>query len=118
MTTMAPALLDPVIGSFPCDDDIMHVALTQAGAADANEPRFLLQLRNCPGAAIAHTRTQAADELVHHLRQRAAVGHATLDPFRHQLCQTVAVGPAERKSSFGGGGGRLVHFLGVTLART
>src|SRR5215472_8632209 len=48
-------LFDPVVGSFACDDNVMHVALTQARAADADELCFLLQLRNGLCAAIAHT---------------------------------------------------------------
>src|SRR5262250_445291 len=50
-------LLDSVIGSLTRDDDVMHVALTQARSADADKLRFLLQLRNGFGAAITHART-------------------------------------------------------------
>src|SRR5215813_13941152 len=47
-------LFNPVIGSLTRDENIMHVTLTQASAADADELGFLLQLRNSFGAAVAH----------------------------------------------------------------
>src|ERR1700679_2603927 len=45
-------LLDPVIGSFFCDDDVVHVALAQTGGGDANEARFGLHLLDRAAAAI------------------------------------------------------------------
>src|SRR5258707_6073821 len=59
-------LLDPVIRGLARDDDIMHVALTQAGAADAGEARLLLQFRNAPGPAHGHAGAQSAHQLIHH----------------------------------------------------
>src|SRR5262245_22495944 len=50
-------LFNPVIGSLARDDNVMHVALTQARPADADELGFLLQLRNGLGAAVSHSRT-------------------------------------------------------------
>src|SRR5262245_56396145 len=47
-------LFNPVIGSLTRDENIMHVTLAQASAADADELGFLLQLRNGFGAAVAH----------------------------------------------------------------
>src|SRR5579884_765535 len=39
-------LLQPVIRRFPRDDYVMHVALAQPSAADADKARLLLQLWN------------------------------------------------------------------------
>src|SRR5262245_33956601 len=104
-------LLASVIGSLARDDNVMHVALTQARAADTNELCFLLQLRNGLGAAVTHSRTQTSDQLVNHLSQRPPVRHAALDALGDQLGQAVAV------TFFDGiGGRRVVHGLGVTLA--
>src|SRR6478752_2900192 len=75
------ALLQPVIRGFTRDDHVMDVAFTQAGAADADEARLLLQLRNAGGAAVSHAGAQPAHKLVDHLRQRAAIRHASLDSF-------------------------------------
>src|SRR4029077_5265691 len=54
----SPCLFQPVIGGFTRDDHVMHVVFAQACAADANEPRLLLQLRNVPGAAVSHAGTK------------------------------------------------------------
>src|SRR5215469_16844902 len=62
-------LFEPVVGGFPRDDYVMHVAFTQARAADADEACLLLQLGNAARAAVSHPGTQAAHQLVCHLCQ-------------------------------------------------
>src|SRR5689334_4439745 len=69
-------LFQPVVGSFTRDDYVMHMALAQSGAADADEFSFLLQFRNGPGAAIPHAGAHTAHKLVNHFRQCAAIRHA------------------------------------------
>src|SRR5262249_19812208 len=93
-------LLDSIVGSFTRDDHVMHVALTQACAADANELRLLLQFRDRLGSAVTHPRSQSADELIHHLCQCSAIRHAPLDPFRNQLAHAVALGATETEAVF------------------
>src|SRR5215470_842925 len=83
-------LFESIIRRFTCDDHVMHVALTQARAADADETRFLLQLKDAVRAAIAHTGAQTTDELVDHLRQRASIRHTPFDSFRHQLAHAIS----------------------------
>src|SRR6266481_819642 len=72
----APCLFQPVIRSFPGNDHVMHVTFPQACAADADEARLLLQLRNVPGAAVAHAGAQPAHQLIDHLGQRATIRNA------------------------------------------
>ena len=50
----ALGLLDAIVGSLACDHDIVDVALSQSGAADTHEARFLQQLGYGGAAAIAH----------------------------------------------------------------
>src|SRR5437016_7888515 len=54
-------LFKPVVGSFPRNDHVMHVALTQAGAADTDKAGPLLKFRNRFSAAIAHSGAESAD---------------------------------------------------------
>src|SRR5579875_481481 len=79
----------------------MNVAFTQGGNADAQELGLLLQFVNGSAAAVAHSRTQATDQLERHFRKRTLVRHASLDPFRYKLstrachnCLRVALGTA------------------------
>ncbi len=60
-------LFDPVIGRFLRDDDIVHVAFAQTGGRDAHEACFLLQLRERPATAVAHSGAQSADQLIHQI---------------------------------------------------
>src|SRR5260370_35318057 len=71
-----------VIGRLGNHLDVVGVALHQPGAGDLSELRPL-KLADGPGAAKAHGRAQAADELIGDGRQRTAVGHLTLDALRH-----------------------------------
>src|SRR5260221_12224366 len=70
-------LFKSVIGSFPRNDYVMHVAFTQASAADANKAGLLLKFRNRFGAAITHSRAEPAHQLVNHFCQCAAIRHAS-----------------------------------------
>lgn len=47
-------LFNLVVRGFTRDDDVMHVALSQSGAADADKPCLLLQVSNGVGAAVTH----------------------------------------------------------------
>src|SRR5580658_257399 len=85
-------LLDMVVGRLPGNDYVVHVALAQSGAGDANEVCILLQLANRPAAHVTHARSQPAHQLENHAFERPAIGHAPLDPFRHILRQPVLVG--------------------------
>src|SRR6266545_3776038 len=78
-------LFGMVVRGFLGDDDVVHVALAQAGGADAHEAGARAQLVDVAAADVAHAGAQAADELVDRLRERAAVGHAALDALGHEL---------------------------------
>src|SRR4051812_29737771 len=72
---LAPAaLLQPVIGSFLGDDDVVDVALLEAGAGDPHEARLGLEIADGADAGVAHPRPQAAHELLDHRRERPLVG--------------------------------------------
>lgn len=60
-----PVLLNRIVGSLAGDHDIVHMALAQACAADADKSRLLQQLGDGRATAIAHARFQAAHHLVH-----------------------------------------------------
>jgi len=47
-------LLERIVGGFAGDDDIVHVALAQPGAADPHKAGLLVQFRNVGASAIAH----------------------------------------------------------------
>src|ERR1039458_9281781 len=74
-------LLHPVVGRFLRDDDVVHVALAQAGGRDAQEARLGLQLGDAAGAAVPHAGAQAADHLIDQLGERPFGGHAAFDAF-------------------------------------
>src|SRR6185437_588237 len=78
-------LFNLIVRRFTGDDHIMHVALAQPSAADANKPCLLLQVRNGVGAAVAHPGTQSANQLINHGRQRTPIRHAALNPFRNKF---------------------------------
>src|SRR5438876_5901402 len=59
-------LLQVIVRRLAGDDDVVNVALAQAGTADANEASLLLQFGNAGAADVTHSRTQAADELLRH----------------------------------------------------
>lgn len=67
----------------------MHVALIDAGAADADKLRLSAQVINGRATGQAHARAQAAHLLMHDLFQTAFIGHATFDTFRHQFVSGV-----------------------------
>src|SRR5437773_12557042 len=80
-------LLKAVVRRFLGDDDVVDVALLEAGRGDAHESRARLQLADASGAAIAHARAQAAYELLHHRRERSLVRDHALDALGHELAR-------------------------------
>src|SRR5438876_6904348 len=78
-------LLQVIVRRLAGDDDVVNVALAQAGAADADKARLLLQFGNAGAADVTHPRAQAADELLRHHRKRTAIGNPTFNSFRNKL---------------------------------
>src|SRR5690242_8360310 len=74
-----------VVRRFLGDLHVVDVALTLAGACDLHELRLAAHLLDGRAADIAHGRAQATHQLVDDAADRAAVRHAALDAFRHQL---------------------------------
>src|SRR5690349_24836472 len=70
----------------------MDVRLTQALRRDADEPGLGAHVLDVASPAVAHAALQAADELEDRLGERAAVGHAPLDAFGHELALLVDIG--------------------------
>src|SRR4051812_19518709 len=65
--------------------DVMRMALCQPSRGDPDETTVGLQLLDRVGAAVAHGRSEAADELMRNSGEWTAERHLTLDAFRHQL---------------------------------
>src|SRR5450830_255641 len=80
----APSTL-AVVGRFNGHLDVVRVALLEPGRRDPNELPAGLQLWDRRSAHVEHGLTQAPDQLVCHGRERAAVGHLTLDPLGYHL---------------------------------
>src|SRR5271165_6978744 len=90
-------LLQPVIGRFLGDDDVVYVAFAKAGRCDAEEFRFVLQFADRSRAAISHAGAQAADKLINHLGQRTFIRDAAFDAFGNEFAAGflgVAIGSA------------------------
>src|SRR5439155_26898096 len=91
-----------IIRGFARDGDVVDVAFAQARAGDADELRLLVEFRQIARADIAHRRSETTGELVHHVADRALVGHLALDALGDQLQRVldvllkVAVGRAAR----------------------
>ncbi len=66
----------------------MYVRLTHACAGDANKLGLGAHLLDGAGAGISHGSTQAAHQLMDDGRQRALVGYAAFNAFRHQFLGT------------------------------
>src|SRR5690606_34099582 len=75
----------PVVRRFLGDLHVVDVALALARAGDLHELRPGAHLLDGGTADVAHGGAQAADQLVDHAGQRAAVRHAALDALGHQL---------------------------------
>ena len=66
-------LRNAVVRRFFGDEDIVRMAFLEAGVADADKLRILLQRRNIRRAAVAHAGTQTADQLINRFGERAFV---------------------------------------------
>src|SRR5215471_7775093 len=97
----AGTLFGAIVGSFARDHDVVHVALAQAGAANADELRLFLQFPDRSAADVAHTALHAADKLVDDHADRPAIRNAALDAFRHQLRQAIAIAVVVREHRHG-----------------
>ena len=67
----------------------MWQALAHARAGDRHELRALLQLGDGPHPAVAHARAQAADQLVHDVRDLTPIGDDGLNTLRHYLVEAL-----------------------------
>src|ERR1035437_1998366 len=75
----------------------MHMALAQAGSADAHEARLLLQFGDGGTACVTHSAFYSTHELVHDHAHSATIRHASFDAFRYELGETVAVGAVHQQ---------------------
>src|SRR4029079_9787456 len=64
---------------------VVHVALAQPLARDADELPVFAQITEGARRGVAHAGTEPADELLHDARERAAVRHTALDAFGDEL---------------------------------
>src|SRR5690606_2494683 len=74
-----------VVRRFLGDVDVVGVRLAQPCRRDAHEPAVAVHLVDGRGAAVAHGRSQAADELVDDVGERALVDDPALDALGDQL---------------------------------
>src|SRR3954463_16113299 len=72
------------------DRHVVRMRLSETGARDSDEAR-LLHVLDRRGAAVAHGRREAADELVGDRAHRAFVADAAFDPFRDELVDVLDV---------------------------
>ena len=96
---LKPRLFDRIIRRLAGDHDVVHVALAQAGSADAHEARLLLQLGNRGAAAVAHADLRPPTIWWTIIADRSAIGHAAFNAFGHQLVQAVAIAVAARSAA-------------------
>src|SRR5690242_17721754 len=79
------ALLLAVVRCFDRHLDVVRVALLEARRGDPHEAALALHLVHGRGAHVAHGLAEAADELVQHVGEGAAVGDLALDALGDEL---------------------------------
>src|SRR5262245_45899702 len=80
-----------VIRCFLRDLHVVRMALAEAGAADAHEPRLRPQLLDRGDATVPHPGPESANQLENRCGKRTLERHAALDPLRDQFRQLVRV---------------------------
>src|SRR3546814_15014346 len=96
--TSRAGLPGAIIGRLFRDLHVVDMALARTRRGHLHERRLLAHLFDGRAADIAHGRAQAADELVDHAADRAAIRHAPLDAFGHEL---VGVGGVREVAALG-----------------
>src|SRR6266508_2686881 len=84
-TPASAASIRPVVRRFLLDDDVVHVALAQAGGGDPHEARLLAELLDRLASEVAHAAAEPAGELVERHLDGPLVRDAPLDPLGHEL---------------------------------
>src|SRR5260370_7688847 len=82
-----------VVGGFAGDDDIVDVALAEAGRSDAHEFAVLHQPLQVLGADVAHAAAQPADELVGQRGERTLAGTPAFPPPRPPFPPPTSTSP-------------------------
>ena len=101
-----------VVGGFAGDDDVVDVASRRPALEMRMKRAFCLQLFDGGAAEVAHAGAQAADELVDHGFERAAVRDAAFDAFGDELGEAVLAAGASRAVTVAAlGARRLGHVL-------
>src|ERR1700723_4004599 len=85
MSASRDPLFDAVVGSFARDDHVVNVALAQSGGRNSHKVPAFLQFIYICHTAIAHTRAQAADELIDETRKGTLERHLAFDSFGNGL---------------------------------
>src|SRR6266702_4799148 len=86
------ALFDMIVRRLAGDDHVMHMALAEPCAGDADELCVFLQLLDGFAAEVSHAGAQAADELVDHRFERPAIRDAAFDALGNELGKAVLAG--------------------------
>src|SRR5262245_9071272 len=73
-----------IVRRLLCYPYIVDMALSKAGAADLHKLCAVVEVGDCLGSQISHTRSYASEELVYGIRYRTLVGNASFDPFRNK----------------------------------
>src|SRR6266545_421821 len=84
-TPASAASIRPVVRRFLLDDDVVHVALAQAGGGDPHEARLLAELLDRLAAEVAHAAAEPAGELEERHLDGPLVRDPPLDPLGHEL---------------------------------
>src|SRR5512134_1181403 len=86
-----PSGLEPVVGRFLGDADVVHVRLAHAGRRDLDKLGPSAHLLDGVASAVAHAGAQAARHLEDDHKHAALVGNHALDTFRHELVDVGVV---------------------------
>src|SRR5689334_14173998 len=91
-------LFEAIVRSFLGDNDVVDVTLAESRSADADESRLALQVFNRRTAAIAHARSQAADQLRDHVCKNPLMGDPPFNALRDKLRSFTLLGVAIARS--------------------
>lgn len=88
--------IHPIVQRFFGNDDVMHMAFTEAGYGLPDEGGIALQFSYGSTAAVPHSRFHTVHQLIHHGGQRTFVWNTT---FGNQLLRRTSPLPIPRPTA-------------------
>src|SRR4051812_45334500 len=80
-----------VVGRFPRNVYVVHVAFPQSSGGYLHEFGPLMQVGNRVGPTVAHSGTNAAEQLVDRIRQSSAIGNTAFDALGNQFTRIIDI---------------------------